>query len=93
MITVQHVMQLLARTVHHRVDDAQVGDKLLAALLVADVLVANQKIKVDSHLAESILCVVDISIDRAGKGGMTEVLANAADKFRGRAIPTGGHIR
>ena len=93
MIKVQHIVQFFARTVHHRVDDAQVGNKLLAALLVADVLVANQKIKVDSHLAESILCVVDISINRAGKGGMTEVLANAADKFRGRAIPTGGHIR
>jgi len=93
MITVQHIVQFLARTVHHRVDDAQVGNKLLAALLVADVLVANQEIKVYAHLAESILCVVDISIDRAGKGGMTEVLANAADKFRGRAIPTGGHIR
>ena len=52
MITVQHIVQLLARTVHHRINDAQVGNKLLAALLVADVLVANQKIKVDAHLAE-----------------------------------------
>ena len=93
MITVQHIVYLVARTVHHHVNDAQVGNELLAALLVADVLVANQEIKVYAHLAESFLGVVDISIDRAGKGGMTEVLANAADKFRGRTLPSGHHFR
>ena len=93
MITVQHIVQLLTRTVHHRVDDAQVGDKLHTALLVADVLVANQEFEVYAHLAEGLLGIVDISIDRAGKGGMTQEFANTANQFRSCAIPPGGHIR
>ena len=79
MIAVQHVVQLLARTVHHRINDAKVWNKLLTALLVADVLVSNQEFEVDAHLTEGLFGIVDISVDRAGKGGMSEVFANAAD--------------
>ena len=93
MITIQHVMQLVARTVHHCVDDAQVGDKFIGALLVADVVVATQEMEFDAHLSESVLGVVNIPIDRTGKGGMTKMLACAADHFRSPAIPAGGHLR
>ena len=93
MITVQHIVQLLARTVHHRINDAKVWNKLLTALLIADILVANQEIKVYAHLAESILGIIDVSIDRAGESSMTEVFANAVDKFLSRTLPSGHHFR
>ena len=78
MITIQHIMQLVARAEHHQVDDAQVGDELIAELFVADVLAAPQELEVDAHLAESILVV----IAHAGTGGVdivgeAEVLACA----------------
>ena len=93
MVTVQHIVYLVARTEHHHIDDAQVRDKLLCELLVADVIVATQEVKVDAHLAESILCVILCSIDRVDEVGITEMLASATDQFRCLAIPAGSDLR
>lgn len=88
MIAVQHVMYLIARTEHHHVDDAQIGDKLLRELPVADVIVATQEVEVDAHLAESILVVVA----HAGTGGVdviseAEVFASATDNLLSTVLP------
>ena len=93
MVTIQHIMYLVSRAVHHRVDDAQVGDELVTALLVTDVIVATQEVQVDTHLAESILCVILCSIDRIDKVGITEMFASATDKFWCLAIPAGCYFR
>ena len=89
MVTVQHIVYLVARTVHHHVNDAQVGNKLVTALLVADIIVTTQEVEVDAHLVESVLCVVNITIDRVDIVGITEMLASATDDFWCLAIPTG----
>ena len=89
MVTVQHVMYLLARAVHHRVDDAQVGDILFAALLVAYIIVATYKVETDAHLAESLLVVEFSPSDRVQIVGTTVVQAGATDYLRSLAVPTG----
>ena len=89
MITVQHVMQLLARTVHHRVDDAQVGYELVTTLLVADIIVASYEVEVDAHLFESILGIEFRSGDRVDIVRTTAMQASTTDNFRGLAIPSG----
>ena len=86
-------MYLFARTVHHHVYDAQVGDELVTALLVTDVIVATQEVQVDAHFAESILCVILCSIDRIDKVGITEMFASTTDDFRSLAIPAGCYFR
>ena len=93
MVTVQHIMYLIARAVHHRIDDAQVGYELVTALLVADVIVATQELKDDTHLAESILCVILCSIDRVDEVCITEMFASTTDKFWCLAIPAGSNFR
>ena len=93
MVTVQHIVYLVARTVHHHVNDAQVGNELVTALLVADVIVATQEVEVDAHLAESILCVILCSVDRVDEVGITEMFAGTTDKFWCLAIPAGSNFR
>ena len=93
MVTVQHIVYLVARTVHHHVNDAQVGNELVTALLVADVIVATQELKVDTHFAESILCVILCSIDRVDEVCITEMLASATDQFRRLAVPACSDLR
>ena len=93
MVTVQHIVYLVARTEHHHIDDAQVRDKLLCELLVADVIVATQKVEVDAHLAESLLCVILCSIDRVDEVCITEMLASATDQFRRLAVPACSDLR
>ena len=89
MVTVQHIVYLVARTVHHHVNDAQVGDELVTALLVADVIVATQEVKVDAHLAEGLLVVEFWPSDRVQIVGTTVVQARATDYLRSLAVPTG----
>ena len=89
MITVQHIVQLIARTVHHCVDYAQVGDELVTALLVADVIVATYKVEVNAHLAESVLVVEFCSGDRVDIVRTTAMQACATDNFWSLAIPLG----
>ena len=86
-------MYLIARTEHHHVDDAQIGDKLLRELPVADVIVATQEVEVDAHLAESLLCVILCSVDRVDEVGITEMLASATDQFRRLAVPACSDLR
>ena len=93
MVTVQHIVYLVARTEHHHVNDAQVRDKLLCELLVADVIVATQEVEVDAHLAESLLCVILCSVDRVDEVGITEMLASATDQFRRLAVPACSDLR
>lgn len=93
MVTVQHIVYLVARTVHHHVNDAQVGNELVTALLVAYVIVATQEVKVDAHLAESLLCVILCSVDRVDEVGITEMLASATDQFRRLAVPACSDLR
>ena len=93
MVTVQHIVYLVARTEHHHIDDAQVRDKLLCELLVADVIVATQEVKVDAHFAESFLCVILCSIDRVDEVGITEMLASTTDKFWCLAVPACSDLR
>ena len=82
-------MYLIARAVHHRVDDAQVGDILFAALLVAYIIVATYKVEVDAHLAEGLLVVEFCPSDRVQIVGTTVVQARATDYLRSLAVPTG----
>ena len=93
MVTVQHIVYLVARTEHHHIDDAQVRDKLLCELLVADVIVATQEVEVDAHLTESLLCVILCSVDRVDEVGITEMLASATDQFRRLAVPACSDLR
>ena len=93
MVTVQHIVYLVARTEHHHVDDAQIGDKLLRELPVADVIVATQEVEVDAHLAERLLCVILWSVDRVDEVGITEMLASATDQFRRLAVPACSDLR
>ena len=93
MVTVQHIVYLVARTEHHHVDDAQIGDKLLRELPVADVIVSTQEVEVDAHLAESLLCVILCSVDRVDEVGITEMLASATDQFRRLAVPACSNLR
>ena len=92
MITVQHVMQLIARTVHHGVNDAQVGDVLVRALLVADIVVAPDEVEVDAHLAKSLLGVEFRSSDRVDIVRTTAMQTCTTDDFRGLAIPASRHL-
>ena len=82
-------MYLLARAVHHRVDDAQVGDILFAALLVAYIIVATYKVECDAHLAEDLLVVEFCPSDRVQIVGTTVMQAGATDYLRSLAVPTG----
>ena len=93
MVTVQHIVYLVARTEHHHIDDAQVRDKLLCELLVADVIVATQEVEVDAHLAESLLCVILCSVDRVDEVCITEMFASTTDQFWCLAIPAGSNLR
>lgn len=93
MVTVQHIVYLVARTEHHHIDDAQVRDKLLCELPVADVIVATQEVEVDAHLAESLLCVILCSIDRVDEVCITEMFASTTDQFWCLAIPAGSDLR
>lgn len=93
MVTVQHIVYLVARTEHHHIDDAQVRDKLLCELPVADVIVATQEVEVDAHLAESLLCVILCSVDRVDEVGIAEMLASATDQFRRLAVPACSDLR
>ena len=86
-------MQLIARTVHHRVDDAEVRYELVTALLVADVIVASYEVEVDAHLAESVLGVEFRSSDRVDIVRTTAMQTCATDDFRGLAIPSGRNFR
>ena len=89
MVTVQHIVYLVARTVHHHVNDAQVGYEIVTALPVADVIVATQELKVDAHLFESILGIEFRSGDRVDIVRTTAMQASATDNFRCLAIPAG----
>ena len=93
MVTVQHIVYLVARTEHHHVDNAQVGNELVTALLVSDVIVATQEVKVDAHFAESLLCVILCSIDRVDEVCITEMFASTTDQFWCLAIPAGSNFR
>ena len=93
MVTVQHIVYLVARTEHHHIDDAQVRDKLLCELPVADVIVATQEVEVDAHLAESLLCVILCSVDRVDEVCITEMFASATDQFRRLAVPACSDLR
>lgn len=93
MVTVQHIVYLVARTEHHHIDDAQVRDKLLCELPVADVIVATQEVEVDAHLAESLLCVILCSVDRVDEVCITEMFASTTDQFWCLAIPAGSDLR
>ena len=93
MVTVQHIVYLVARTEHHHIDDAQVRDKLLCELPVADVIVATQEVEVDAHFAESILCVILCSVDRVDEVCITEMFASTTDQFRRLAVPACSDLR
>ena len=86
-------MNLLARAVHHRIDDAQVGYELVTTLLVTDVIVATQEVQVDTPLAERVLVIIHRSGNRVNIVGDTEMLAGASDNLRCLAIPAGCYFR
>ena len=87
-------MQLVSRAVHHQVNDAQVGNELVSALFVADVLIATQELEVDAHFAESIFIVVFHPCTRGVDiVGYAEVLAGFADNLRCLAVPTLRNLR
>ena len=79
MVTIQHIMYLIARTVHHHVNYAEVGNKLVTALFVADVIVATHELEIDAHLAESIFVVILRSGDRVDIVGNAEMFASSTD--------------
>ena len=80
-------MYLIARAVHHRIDDAQVGYELVTTLLVADIIVATHELQINTHLAERVLVIIHRSGNRVNIVGDTEMLAGASDNLRCLAIP------